>query len=341
MILVHLSRPQRHTVTAVVLADVHFDFVAGTRHGNRASFAILADDHASAVAIREKIARMPGHYVVLANDDDSVVCEDPGFKARLQALVSKSEALVRVDPIVVDGPVVEVSDDDGLEASVRRAIDSAIADGHPMGPFLDAAIRNGWRAIDLKDTGEGNDAGRIGGLSRTTGLSLGEMSISSPPLAWAEMAVDHYPWECLGFDQPGMDWTPPLAPAKPKRAEDDPTRFTSAISDSPAPAGFEVPKFTDEEIASFPAATLTPVAPAPIVPAEDVDDDPEPAPVDGAPDPLDGWDAKTIREARGVVNELKTANDGKKPNVQKANYHLLKLDLPKVNAAQLAALLGS
>lgn len=184
------------------------------------------------------------------------------------------------------------------------------------------AIRLGWSIMDIAGTAMGDQPGEAGGRSERTGLTLAEMTLSTPPKIWHEVADDSYPWELSDWRPPGMGWVPPrVASKRPPPSEDTPP----PVDEDDDPTG-EVPPPLDDD---------------PTPPSEQpTDADPTPTPAGDDVDPAValGYPADKVDAARAAALELKEKRG--EYSFQAINYILGKLDLPTVNGAMLNALLG-
>jgi hypothetical protein len=194
------------------------------------------------------------------------------------------------------------------------------------------AMRLGWSVNDISGTAIGGQPGEGGGRSPATGLTLAEMTLSSPPKYWSEAFDQAYPWELSDWRPPGPGWKPPSVPSKrgpPTEPDDGPTDPTI-----PDPPDEDTEDEDDDLSEEDPKPPAEPVS-APKAP--------EPPEKPTAPDGQDpavaaGYPAEHVAEARKAAFELKEKRGTY--SYQALNYVLGKLSLPTVNAAQLEALLG-
>jgi hypothetical protein len=92
------------------------------------------------------------------------------------------------------------------------------------------AVRNGWTASDFEGAGQGDDWGPEGGRGKTSGLTMAEMALSSPPRGWKR--DDQWPWEVGSWLAPGQSWQPPELPAK--REPEPPAPLAEPVTEEEA-----------------------------------------------------------------------------------------------------------
>lgn len=121
---------------------------------------------------------------------------DPDVAANLEALPRLEKLGCRID--MPSGVSVPVAAD-------------ALAHAPPS-ELLKLVIKGGWDHVDLlldQATGRG----------LFSGLTLGEMAMSTPPQGWSEGRLALYPWEMPGWKMPGAaaggSWAPPSVTKKP------------------------------------------------------------------------------------------------------------------------------
>lgn len=289
------------------VAGVDLTFLRAWRVGVLCAVAELPDDHPKAGDVLNKLAMMPRQFQLVREDERGQVVIEGGRPLPAAVVVdARPNVSTSVAPPVASPPVPAwASHEDPILASM-----------------LVAAHRNGWERSDLDGTCLGGDPGL--GRSNTSALTLAEMALTARPVGWAPGV---FPWEVEGWRPPALGWTPPkTGPAPAPSAPAVP-----AASAAPAP-----PPSEPAPDAPAPAATSEVEVVEPIVVAS-VDPVPPQAPTG---DVLAGWGtAEQIAQARALLLQL-TKEAGKAPSVNKARYHLERHALPKVNAAQLAALIA-
>lgn len=182
-----------------------------------------------------------------------------------------------------------------------------------------AAVANGWSADDLDGAGQNDDFGPGGGFSAVTGLTMGQMAMSTPPDDWSEARATKYPWECVGWKPSWASFTPPsVAPKVPAVLESEPEPEVE-----PEPEA-EV----DEEPEPEPEPEVEPELEA----EDDADEDTDPALAAGYPE-------ADLTKARAMAHAIVEAT-GQIPHPNKVNYQLKKAGLQTVGKTELDALLA-
>lgn len=183
-----VKRQGRKTPHSIELCGVVIALVEMEVHGNRVLGAVVPNDHPKAPAIASTLRQAAGYVV------------EGGPPPPPPAVLAPTPTSSIVPPV---------------EPSRPGSIPS-------VGDVLRIAATNGWSAEDIDGTGQG-DPGPHGGTSRTTGLTLAQMALTTPPPRWEELRATRYPWDCDGWTPPGIFTTPavPLKVVSPEGEGDD------------------------------------------------------------------------------------------------------------------------
>lgn len=179
-----------------------------------------------------------------------------------------------------------------------------------VAPMIRAALHNGWTSADLEGAGTDEQWGPDGGLSATTGLTMADMALCTPPPAWDKLRDTRWPWQVAGFKPPGDGWIHPILKDK------------------------DVPDAADPESVEAEAKAAE-VAANPVI--EVVDDD-QPLP-DNPEKLLSEFSQEQKEKAIVILAKLIHAAGGERPTYNKLNYRLRKAGLPTVGQDELAALI--
>ena len=149
--------------------------------------------------------------------------------------------------------------DDAPAELVRAPGKPVAAPAAPLGegwaypPIVQTAMRNGWVYMDLTGAGEENQWGPEGGRADRSGLTMAELSLTTPPAGWYEDGPDtvalsgtHYPWEVLGWKHPGDGWIAPKLPMKRASADAVPAKDEAPVPLLVESAGPLLNEGTDE-----------------------------------------------------------------------------------------------
>lgn len=227
-----------------------------------------------------------------------------------------------------------IDDDDLLDEPNEQPVDFGRA---ALSPVIAAALSAGWSVNDLLGAGENDEPGLKGGRSSTTGLTMAQMAMASPPPNWRDVCEVAWPWDVEGWTPPGLNFKAPDLPPKAvlrdietgevvKPPEDGSPILARVVPDIPEaprltqPTEPEKPKPEPKDREPEPepdAPTPKPEAPKASTGDDPDSDEPE---QDGLP-----WSDEAITAAvaciRGMVEE-----SGKPPSHAKAGHRLRKID---------------
>jgi len=252
-------------------------------------------------------------------DDDHPGCA--AARAKLEARTDNKFDVIDGAPDVVASVTPQ-----GASVPVKNA---------GLHPAAQAALANGWSALDLVGTGRTPNPGPDGGPRNRSALSQAQMALCSPPDDWEAKSADFYPWEIAGWTPPGQGFKPPNAPPK-----HTPVVNPEDVSDAVLLDNEGNPVVPNADGANLEGAAVEDDPDAPRLDADDDDAGDDDGRVNGAGDAVPqalieaGYAPEHIEALIALTAELA---DGALPSMSKLNYHLKNRKLPTIKKVQFAA----